>query len=150
MKINDVIYSILPIMVGTCLPLLAITNGNLGKSLGSPFTATFGVFLVALAGITIVILASNTGLPTVTQFSTTKWWYWLGGCIVVLNIVTFTVSPSKIGVGNMIVLFVASQIISSLIFEHFGLFNVVKKAIDWQRVLGAVFLIVGVYLIKKM
>lgn len=146
---NDIIYSLLPILVGTCLPMLAITNGNLGKSFGSPFTATFGVFLVALAGITIVILASNAPLPTAMQIGNTRWWYWIGGLIVVLNIVTFTVSPSKIGVGNMIVLFVASQLISSTVFEHFGLFGVVQHTINWQKIVGIILLVAGVFFIKK-
>jgi len=146
---NDIIYSLLPIMVGTCLPMLAITNGNLGKTFGSPFTATFGVFLVALAGITFVILASKAPIPTTAQISTAKWWYWLGGLIAVLNIVTFTVSPSKIGVGNMIVLFVASQLISSTVFEHYGLFGVVQHTINYQKIIGIILLIAGVFFIKK-
>ncbi|MFA6278270.1 MAG: DMT family transporter [Pedobacter sp.] len=149
MKMNDIIYTLLPILVGTCLPMLAITNGNLGKSFGSPFTATFGVFLVALAGITIVILAGKAPIPTAAQIGSTKWWYWIGGLIVVLNIVTFTVSPAKIGVGNMIVLFVAAQLISSTVFEHYGLVGVVQHTINWQRIAGIILLVAGVFLIKK-
>lgn len=146
---NNIIYSLLPIMVGLCLPIMGIANGNLGKAFGSPFTATFGVFLVALAGITFVILVSKAPLPTANQITGTKLWYWIGGLIVVMNIVTFTVSPSKIGIGNLIILFVAAQLVSSIIIEHFALFNVIKHAINWQRILGVCFLIGGVFLIKK-
>jgi transporter family-2 protein len=149
MKMNNIIYSLLPIMVGLCLPLMGIANGNLGKAFGSPFTATFGVFLVALAGITFVILVSKAPLPTANQIKEAKLWYWVGGLIVVMNIVTFTVSPSKIGIGNLIIFFVAAQLVSSIIIEHFGFFNVIKHTINWQRILGVCFLIGGVFLIKK-
>lgn len=50
---NNIIYSLLPVMVGLCLSIMGIANGNLGKAFGSPFTAIFGVFLVALACITL-------------------------------------------------------------------------------------------------
>lgn len=82
---NNPIYSLLPILVGACLPLMAISNSRLGKILGSPFTATFGVFVVALAGITVVILASKAPAPTLHQLTTTKWWNWVGGLIVVMD-----------------------------------------------------------------
>ena len=149
MKIVDNAYLALPILVGTCLPLLAVTNGQLAKAFGSPYTATFCVFFVALVGISLVILASKPPIPGIEQFSNVKWWHFIGGLIVVLNVVTFTISPSKIGVGNMVILFVSSQLISSLVLEHFGIFGIEPHTINWQRILGILCLIAGVYLIRK-
>lgn len=146
---NQLIYSLLPALVGACLPLMAIANSKLGKVVGSPFTATWGVFVVALAGITLVILASKAPVPALHQLSNTKWWNWIGGLIVVMNIVTFTISPEKIGVGNMIIVFIASQLISSVVIEHYGFFSMPQHTVNWQRVSGVVLLIAGVWIIKK-
>jgi transporter family-2 protein len=149
MKMSNSIFFLLPILMGAFLPLMALSNANLGKSFGSPFTATFGIFLVALIGITMVILISKVPMPTLHQITGTRLWFWIGGLIVVMNIVTFTISPSKIGIGNMIIFFVAAQLISTIIIEHFGLFNTIRHTINWQRVLGVSLLIGGVFLIKK-
>jgi transporter family-2 protein len=128
---------------------MASSNGMLGKSFGSPFTATLAVFIFAsmLIGL-IVILTNNPGL-SISSISNTNWKMWLGGVIVVMNIITFTIVPQKIGASNMIVIFIAGQILSSVIVEHFGLLNFPVHTVNWYRVLGLTLIIFGVMFVKK-
>jgi len=66
-----------------------------------------------------------------------------------MNIITFTLGPQKIKISNVIIIFVASQLISALLIEHFGLLHFEIHKINWQRSLGAVLLTAGLILIKK-
>ena len=49
----------------------------------------------------------------------------------------------------MIGLILAGQIGSGLVLDHFGLLGYTQKLINWQRVLGAVLVGVGVFLIRR-
>jgi bacterial/archaeal transporter family-2 protein len=146
---SSTIYILLTLLVGLCLPLMASANGALSKSIGSPFTATFGIFALATGLIGIITLVTKSPGLTVQSISQTNWKMWLGAFIVVMNIVTFTVVPQKIGAANMIVFFITGQIVSSVVVEHFGLINFPIHQITWQRFLGICFLIIGVVMVKK-
>lgn len=146
---NQLFYIILTLLVGFCLPILASANGMLSKSLGSPLTATLGVFLVATVVISLVVIGSKSPGITATSLSKTDWRMWTGGIFVVLNIITFTLAPQKIGVGNMIILFISGQIISSVLVEHYGLLNFPVQVISWPRAIGLCFIIGGVILVKR-
>jgi bacterial/archaeal transporter family-2 protein len=146
---SGTIYILLTLLVGLCLPVMASANGALSKSMGSPFTATFGIFALAAGLMGISTLLSESPGLTVEGISQTNWKMWLGAFIVVMNIITFTVVPQKIGVANMIVFFIAGQIVSSVIVEHFGLLSFPIHEITWQRLVGIVFLIIGVVMVKK-
>ena len=136
-------------MVGTCLPLMSAANGHLGKTLGSPVTATLVAFIIASVTSLAVLLSTKTALPTSIQIANTHWWMWIGGLIVTMNILTFTFIPGKIGIGNTIIFFVAGQLVASMIIEHFGLLNVARHSINLPRLAGVVMLLSGVYLMKK-
>lgn len=146
---SSTIYILLTLLVGLCLPIMASANGALSKSIGSPFTATFGIFALAAGLIGVITLVTNSPGLTVQGISQTNWKMWLGAFIVVMNIVTFTIVPQKIGAANMIVFFITGQIISSVVVEHFGLLNFPIHQITWQRLLGIAFLIIGVAMVKK-
>ncbi|NOS57075.1 MAG: DMT family transporter [Cyclobacteriaceae bacterium] len=143
------VYVTATLAVGACLPIMAYSNGTLGKALGSPYLATLFVFLIAALSMVLVITLTNTALPSIASIGHTNWTMWMGGFIVVMNILTFTIVPQKIGIGNMIILFIAGQIISSVVIDHFGLFHFQQHPINWQRATGVLLLLSGVVLIKK-
>ncbi|MDI9876643.1 DMT family transporter [Flectobacillus rivi] len=146
---SAILYVILTLLVGFCFPIMASSNGILGRSLGSPFVATLAVFQLGSLLLIALIIGTKETIPSWQQFHEIDWKVWAGGCIVILNLITFTVAPSKIGIANMIVIFVAGQIISSVIAEHFGLLRFPIHSISWQRVLGILLLVLGVILVKK-
>ena len=128
---------------------MAFSNGSLGKTLGSPYVATFFVFLVAASSMALLMTITQTPFPSITIIRQTNWAMWIGGLIVVMNILTFTIVPQKIGIGNMIILFIGGQIVSSVVIDHYGLLNFQQHPINWQRMAGVLLLVSGVVLIKK-
>lgn len=146
---SNSIFILLTLIVGFCFPVMAYSNGVLGKSLGSPFAGTLAVFILGSTILLFILWFTKAGVPTLGQVKQIDWRVWLGGCIVILNLVTHTIGPAKIGMANMIVLLIAGQLIASVGAEHFGLFRFPVHLINWQRVSGVILLIAGVILVKK-
>ncbi|MBB3054233.1 DMT family transporter [Mucilaginibacter gotjawali] len=146
---NNVSYILATLMVGMCLPLMASSNGALGRTLGSPYLATLCAFLIAALLVGLLIAVTRTPLPVNGQLLKTNWVMWLGGVIIAMNILTFSIVPQKIGVGNTIIFFIAGQIISSVLIEHYGWLHYAAHPVNWVRVAGIMLLVTGVILIKK-
>ena len=53
----------------------------------------------------------------------------------------------KIGIGAFFVLLVSGQVLAGMVFGYFGFFGVPTSALTFGKVLGTVFVIVGVYLV---
>ena len=132
---NSILF-LLTLLVGFCLPIMAYSNALLSKNLGSPFTATLAVFILASVLIGVITAFARSPPITLGSLNQTNWKMWLGGFIVVMNIITFTIVPQKIGPSNMIVIFITGQICSSVIAEHFGLLNFPVHSVNWQRIVG--------------
>ncbi len=146
---NNIFYPLMALAVGTCLPVMAASNGALGKVLGSPYVGTLSAFIVAAIVVSLLIAFTRTPMPLSSSFLKTNWIMWAGGVIIAMNILTFTIVPQKIGVGNTIIFFIAGQLISSVIIEHFGWLNYSVHTVNWFRITGIALLLTGVTLIKK-
>ena len=145
----NTLYVAAVLVVGFCVPIMSFANGLLAKTISSPYVATLISFCVAAMVMTGIVITTNQPFPATAALAQTKWFMWIGGLFIVMNIVTLTVVPQKIGVGNTIILFVSGQIFSSVIIDHFGLLNFQQHALNWQRLLGVALLVSGIILIKK-
>ena len=65
------------------------------------------------------------------------------GLIVAFYVISATVLAPKIGVANFIVMAVSSQILFSLMIDHFGLFGAPVKPVNMAQLFGAVMLLIG-------
>ena len=65
------------------------------------------------------------------------------GVIVAFYVISATVLAPKIGVANFIVMAVSSQILFSLMIDHFGLFGAPVKPVNMAQLFGAVMLLIG-------
>lgn len=148
-RMSDLFFVLLTVLVGFCFPIMAASNGVLGKSLGSPFLATLVVFQLGSLVLIVIMMILKSKIPTVHQVIQIDWKVWLGALIVILNLLTFTIVPSKIGIANMVVVFIVGQLVSAVLAEHFGLLHFSVHRINWQRLLGIFLLITGVILVKK-
>lgn len=146
---SNSVYLFLTLLIGFCFPVMASSNGILGRALGSPFIATLAVFQLGSALLLLIILFTKSGFPGIARISGIHWTVWLGACIVILNLLTFTIVPGKIGIANMVVLFTAGQLMAAVLAEHYGLLHFPVHKINWQRTAGIIFLVAGVVLVKK-
>ena len=137
-------YFIWASLAGAFIPLIGILNARVGRALGEPIYATVIVFFVA---IFIALLASvvfgKSSLSTQNLQNLAPFDYG-AGLIVAFYVMSATVLAPKIGVANFIVMAVSSQILFSLMIDHFGLFGAPIKPVDLTKIFGAGLLLLGV------
>lgn len=145
----NALYFILAIIAGALIPIQTSSNTVLSKNVGGIIPATMCMFIVATISIILTILVSKTSIPNLTQVSSTPFYSWFGGIIAVIYIMTLVFLAPKLGIGNVTVLIVTGQAISIMLIEHFALFGFHEKPLNLYRIAGVLFLILGVYLIRK-
>ena len=136
-------YFVWASLAGAFIPLIGILNARVGRALGEPIYATVIVFFVA---ILIALLASvvfgKSSLTTQNLQNLAPFDYG-AGLIVAFYVISATVLAPKIGVANFIVMAVSSQILFSLMIDHYGLFGAPVKPISMIQLFGAVMLLIG-------
>lgn len=145
----NIFYFILAILAGAMIPVQTSSNTILSKNLGGILPATFYMFILAMICIVVALFVSKSSMPNIQQMASTPYYAWVGGIIGLVYIVTLVFLVPKLGIGTITVLVVSGQAISILLIEHFGLFGFLEKPVNLFRVAGVLFLILGVYLIRK-
>ena len=146
---QSIIFIVLALLAGAMIPFQSAMNSTLGKNLQSPYYSSLIVFVVAAVAISIYILTSRFALPTATQFAAAPKWSYLGGVLGGTYILLIVIAAPKLGIGNVTVMVLLGQVLAAIIIDQFGLLGAVKHILNWQRLIGVVLLISGVYLIKK-
>lgn len=142
-------YILIAVLAGMAVPFLAAINAAFGQAIGSVYWASLVLCAVAFATILIVALATGAGAPGPAAFAAMSWWHLAAGCFFTVYIVSMTFVAPRIGLGNAVVLVIVAQILTAVVFDHFGLFGMAVQPLDWKRALGVAFLIAGVALAKS-
>jgi bacterial/archaeal transporter family-2 protein len=144
------VYYLFALAAGLAVAIQTGVNAQLRLTIQNPtltalisfLTGTFVLFMY-------VMLTSSHQLPTPATMYTISWWKYLGGVMGAFYITTVVIIAPRIGAANTLGFIVAGQLISAVIFDHFGLIGFVVRQITFLRILGVIFLILGVYLIRK-
>ena len=139
----NVKYLIWASLAGAFIPLIGILNARVGRALGEPLYATVLVFLVAICiALLISAVFGKVGLSLQNLQNLGSLDY-AAGFIVAFYVISATVLAPKIGVANFIVMAVSSQILFSLMIDHFGFFGAPVKPVNLIQLFGAVLLLGG-------
>jgi transporter family-2 protein len=137
-------YAALALAAGAFIPAMAALSGAMGRTLGSPWTASVivvgGAFLMVLAYALLNggIKFAPGALAQITPLQS------LSGFAMAFYVCCITFLAPRFGVGNAVMLVVAAQIASSAAIDHFGLFGAPQKPIDLARAMGLAIMVVGV------
>jgi bacterial/archaeal transporter family-2 protein len=141
-------YILLAIAAGFCLPTQAGINAQLNLwSRSAILTATIS-FAVGTIGLAIYTLILRTPWPTGAGIARHPWWIWSGGLLGAFLVASTVVLAPKLGAASMVSLIVAGQMGCSIILDHFGWIGYPVHPINGFRVLGVIFIIAGVVLIR--
>ena len=137
-------YFIWALLAGAFIPLIGILNARVGRALGEPIYATVIVFFVAILIALLVSVIFGKNSLTTQNLQNLAPFDFGAGLIVAFYVISATVLAPKIGVANFIVMAVSSQILFSLMIDHFGLFGAPIKPVDLTKIFGAGLLLLGV------
>jgi bacterial/archaeal transporter family-2 protein len=138
---------LLVVAAGCSVAFQQLLNANLGKTLQSAWWSAFVSYLggtIALAALLVILreplnLASATRAPLIA---------WTGGIFGAMFIATCVIMIPRLGVATVVTLIVVGQLLSSLLFDHFGLLGVPQHQITFVRLLGAASLIAGAAMVR--
>ena len=141
------ILSLIMVLAGIGIPIMAALNGGLGVRLGNPVQAATLLFAMALAISLLALLVQPK--PIVFNLGVVPLQYLLGGLFVALYVLSVTFIVPKIGVGNAIVLVLLGQMMASAMIDHFGWLNVPQTSLSTKRLIGLIVIAIGVVLMRR-
>lgn len=124
-------------------------NAQLRVVLDSPIRAGFVSYAGGTIVMALVALAQRESWAYVHDFTRSQWLLWTGGLFGSVYVIVAIVLLPRLGAATVFALLVSGQMLGSLVFDQFGLFSLAQRSIDVTRVVGALFLVLGVILIRR-
>lgn len=139
----------LALFAGAIIPIQTSLNAGLSRHLQNTGYSTLAVFSFATLTIATIMLLKQDPFPGVQKFTSVSIVQYFGGLIGLAYIFIVTWLAPKIGVGPTTGFVVVGQVVAAVVIDHYGWLNVPQITITWQRALGIVLMLAGLFLIKK-
>ena len=140
------LHFLLAILAGAALPVQTGVNSSLRAALGHPLWATiisFGVGTLSVGALMILLrVPAPAALPPLG-------WKWIGGALGVIYVGLSLVLAPRLGSASLVATVVAGQLLASMVLDHFGWLGFAQHGVSAPRVLGALLLGVGAWLIAR-
>lgn len=129
-------------------------NGYLGKIINSPIKASsisFSIGVLLLIIICIVgkvISLQNINISKSEENKKYPYWTWFGGILGGVYILANIFLAGTIGTGMTVIVLLVGATIGGLLIDNFGFFDSEIKAINGNKILGVILMIIGAIAIK--
>jgi transporter family-2 protein len=141
-------FLIITLAMGLLMPFQTAANSRLRQVVGPAYVSTLVSFTVStLALLLVSLLAGIPILPTETMLAEAPCWSWFVGIVAVVTITIAIHLFKEIGQLQALIIPMFSQLIFSLLIDHFGWFGAKVIPLGTSRIIGALLLIVGVTLV---
>lgn len=135
--------------IGVFLPLQAGINAELRLWLGHPLQAALVSFTVGMVALLVLNLVLRVPFGSGQALSSAPAWVWLGGLLGATYVSMTIVLAPRLGAAAMLGAAMTGQLIGSLVLDHFGAVGYAVRPLTVGRIGGALFLLLGVWLIQK-
>ncbi|MGX4599985.1 DMT family transporter [Faecalimicrobium sp. JNUCC 81] len=132
---------IISVFTGALLALMVSLNGTVGKASGN-YASSVIIHIIGLVGIIIVLIATKSKIKNLKGI---PFYMFTGGLIGVLTVIFSNISFAKLGVSLTISLGLFGQLITSIIIDHFGYFNLPVNKFNKKKIIGFVIIILGIF-----
>lgn len=138
-------YLIITLAMGLLVPFQTAANSRLRGVVGPAYVSTLVSFSVStLALLLVSLLTGNPLMPTSQMLAEAPWWSWFAGIVAVVTITIAIHLFKEIGPLQAVIIPMFSQLIFSLMIDHFGWFGAKVIPLDLKRIIGSLLLIAGV------
>jgi transporter family-2 protein len=137
------------VFAGANLAFQAVVNTQLRVFVGTPLRASFISYLGGTVCCLVLLAATRQSFAVIEPGMRSNWWLWTGGVYGLVYIAIAIWLIPRLGAAPVLALVVAGQMLATLAFDHYGLFGIMSRPIDLAKVIGAVFVVAGVVLIRK-
>ena len=143
-----IFFFIVALMVGAGYPIQAGVNATIAQYQGHPLLAAFTNTTVASLVLLVLIVAMRIPFPAMGQLVAAPFWAWGGGFLGAFFVFSSLVLAPKMGAAAYVSTTIVGTMSAALIIDHFGLLAYKPQAITLQRIIGAVMVIAGMFLIQ--
>jgi bacterial/archaeal transporter family-2 protein len=133
---------------GVFVGLQAPVNARLSKELGNLQAATFSFVVGTLALILLASLSSG-GLSGIANVGKAPWWALIGGLLGAFYVTVAILTVRTLGLSALTAIVVAGQLTIAVVVDRLGILGLSKQQIGAPRIVGLVFLLVGVILVVR-
>ena len=143
-----ILYIVLAIAAGFCLPTQAGINSRLNLWTQSPILAAAISFAVGTLALFTYVIILRVPLPSMSGLKQYPWWIWSGGFLGAFLVASTIILAPRLGAVSMLALIVSGQMFASVVLDHYGLIGYTVHPINVGRVCGVLLLVGGVVLIR--
>jgi bacterial/archaeal transporter family-2 protein len=137
------------LVAGVAAPTQFAINSQLRQVVGGPVLAAAISFLVGTVVLFAATAIISRSVPDLGPTISAPWWMYLGGLLGAFYVCASIILTPRLGVATTIGLFLAGQVIASMVIDHFGLFGTPVQEASIPRILGALLIIVGVAVVQR-
>lgn|GEM_PF-142740 len=166
----DVLFLVLAVVAGIAAAAQAFLNGSLGQERGVPeaifVSGAITYFTLMVILVILVVFGERlnleipgrpllyllplllAGILALAVVRGLEWYYFGGGLCGVAILFIMAGAVPRIGVGPASAALVAGMMGAALFIDHFGVLNLAPSPIAGPKVIGALFLVAGVILVR--
>jgi bacterial/archaeal transporter family-2 protein len=133
-------YIFLAILVGVSFASQSLLASKYSLSINNAIISTFISLLVST--ILVLFLQFGSFKANYHIIRSAPLWAYYSGVFGAFAIVTLIYLIPKLGISLALIFMISAQLITAVIFDHFGLLGVQDKAINIQKLVG-IFLVIG-------
>ena len=131
-------------MISLQAPINAMASARLGHPLGAA-TLSFIVGTFCLVTLTLVTVRGQVAWGNITSLPPMLW---LGGILGAIYVTVSIVLTPILGVGAVIALGIAGQVVAGLLLDHYGLIGLATHEITLGRASGALLVVIGALMVR--
>jgi transporter family-2 protein len=135
-------------LVGAGITIQVGMNATVRMTIGSPVLAAIVNFVVGLAALVLLAIASGARVVP-GSVAAVPAWAWFGGLLGATYVAATTVLGPKLGAASFLALTLAGQMVAALLVDHYGVIGFPQSPLTPTRLLGTALLVVGVLLIMR-
>ena len=135
-------------LVGAGITIQVGMNATVRMTIGSPVLAAIVNFVVGLAALVVLAVASGARIVP-GSVAAVPAWAWFGGLLGATYVAATTVLGPKLGAASFLALTLAGQMVAALLVDHYGVIGFPQSPLTPTRLLGTALLVVGVLLIMR-
>jgi transporter family-2 protein len=142
------LYILTAVVTGAGLAAQALINSRLRDVLGGAIWAAIGQFVVGLALLVVLALASRQPSATFETVPRAPWWVWTGGAFGAAFIVVSILLTPRMGTALTVASITVGQLLAALVFDHTGWLGAPVMKMSPLRLAGAALLCAGIVLLR--
>jgi bacterial/archaeal transporter family-2 protein len=141
-------FCFLALIAGSSLVVQSALNASLRSSLESWTWAALISYLGGSVTLLLILLIQRVPFPALATIAMTPRSAWTGGCFGVIYIVLSIVLIPRLGATMVFAFVVLGQMLTSLLFDQYGLMGLTQQPATPLRLTGALVLVAGVVLMR--